>query len=84
MDDIQSKINQMRDLIATIKEADTAYFRDDHPIMSDRDYDVAVDLLKNLEQSTGIILSDSPTQKVPGKIACRIQATWITATPYLT
>ncbi len=36
--------------------------------MSDRDYDVAVDLLKNLEQSTGVILSDSPTQKVPGEI----------------
>ena len=84
MDDIQSKINQMRDLIATIKEADTAYFRDDHPIMADRDYDVAVDFLKNLEQETGAILSDSPTQKVPGKIAWRIQATWITATPYLT
>lgn len=68
MDDIQLKIDQMRDLIATIKQADTAYFRDDHPIMSDRDYDVAVDLLKKLEQKTGIILSDSPTQKVPGEI----------------
>ena len=54
MDDIQSKIEQMRGLIATIKQADTAYFRDDHPIMSDRDYDVAVDLLKKLEQKTGI------------------------------
>ena len=68
MDDIQSKIEQMRGLIATIKQADTAYFRDDHPIMSDRDYDVAVDLLKKLEQKTGVILSDSPTQKVPGEI----------------
>ena len=68
MDDMQSKIEQMRGLIATIKQADTAYFRDDRPIMSDRDYDVAVDLLKNLEQDTGVILSDSPTQKVPGEI----------------
>lgn len=68
MDDIQSKIEQMRDLIATIKQADIAYFRDDRPIMSDRDYDVAVDLLKKLEQKTGVILSDSPTQKVPGEI----------------
>lgn len=68
MDDIQSKIEQMRGLIATIIAADIAYFRDDRPIMSDRDYDVAVDLLKKLEQSTGIILSDSPTQKVPGEI----------------
>ena len=68
MDDIQSKIEQMRGLIATIKQADIAYFRDDRPIMSDRDYDVAVDLLKKLEEKTGIILSDSPTQKVPGEI----------------
>lgn len=68
MDDMQSKIEQMRGLIATIKQADTAYFRDDRPIMSDRDYDVAVDLLKNLEQDTGVVLSDSPTQKVPGEI----------------
>ena len=61
MDDNRSKIEQMRDLIATIKQADIAYFRDDRPIMSDRDYDVAVDRLKNLEQKTGIVLSDSPT-----------------------
>lgn len=68
MDDNRSKIEQMRGLIATIKQADIAYFRDDRPIMSDRDYDVAVDLLKKLEQNTGVILSDSPTQKVPGEI----------------
>ncbi len=68
MDDIQSKIERMRGLIATIKEADIAYFRDDRPIMSDRDYDVAVDLLKKLERKNGITLSDSPTQKVPGEI----------------
>ena len=37
MDDILSKIELMRGLIATIKKADTAYFRDDRPIMSDRD-----------------------------------------------
>lgn len=35
MDDIQSKIARMRGLIATIKEADTAYFRDDHLIVDD-------------------------------------------------
>lgn len=68
MDDIQSKIERMRGLIATIKEADIAYFRDDRPSMSDRDYDVAVDLLKKLERKNGITLSDSPTQKVPGEI----------------
>lgn len=66
MDNLNDKL--MRGLIETIKKADTAYYRDDSPIMSDRDYDVAVDLLKNLEQETGITLSDSPIHKVAGEI----------------
>ena len=35
MDDILSKIELMRGLIATIKKADTAYFRDDRPSRSE-------------------------------------------------
>lgn len=55
-------------LIKQLKEADTAYYRDDAPIMSDRDYDVLADELKGLERDTGLILSGSPTQKVSGEI----------------
>ncbi len=68
MENQNEQIRQMRGLIDTIKKADIAYYRDDHPIMPDRDYDVAVDCLKKLEGKTGIILSDSPTQTVPGEI----------------
>ncbi len=68
MENQNEQIHQMRDLIDTIKRADVAYYRDDRPIMSDRDYDATVDCLKKLEQKTGIILSDSPTQTVPGEI----------------
>ena len=64
----KTKIEQMKGLIAKLKEADIAYYRDDRPIMSDRDYDAAMDLLKKLEHDTGLTLSGSPTQTVSGEI----------------
>lgn len=64
----KEKIEQMRGLVAKLKKADIAYYRDDRPIMSDRDYDAAIDILKKLEQDTGLILSGSPTQTVSGEI----------------
>lgn len=59
---------QMRALIAKIREADTAYYKYDAPIMSDRDYDQLYDELARLEKETGITLSGSPTQRVPGAL----------------
>lgn len=67
---IPSKTNyeRMQNLIAAITQADTAYYRDDRPIMSDREYDALVDELQELETRMGVILSGSPTQRVPGEI----------------
>lgn len=64
----KANIKRMNELIAQLKEADIAYYRDDKPIMSDRDYDVLTDELKRLEQNTGLTLSGSPTQTVSGEI----------------
>jgi DNA ligase (NAD+) len=60
--------NKMKELIAQIKAADTAYYKYDRPVLSDREYDALVDELKKLEAESGIILSGSPTQSVPGEI----------------
>lgn len=59
---------KMRELIDILNAADIAYYRDDNPVMSDRDYDILFDELKNLEQDTGLVLSGSPTHKVSGEI----------------
>lgn len=61
-------LERMKDLIAKITEADSAYYKHDEPIMTDHDYDQLMDELLELEKTSGIILSGSPTQRVPGEI----------------
>lgn len=61
-------ITEMKELVAKLQQADTAYYKYDNPVMTDREYDALVDDLKKLEDETGIILSGSPTQKVSGEI----------------
>ena len=45
-----------------------AYYKYDKPIMTDKAYDKLYDELEELEQKTGIIFANSPTQKVQGQI----------------
>lgn len=59
---------RMLELIEQLTKADIAYYRDDNPIMTDRDYDILMDELKDIESRIGLVLSGSPTQKVSGEI----------------
>ena len=61
MNDLQ----KMKELIQKINAADEAYFKNDAPIMTDREYDALVLELKMLERITGIHFSNSPIGKVP-------------------
>ena len=63
-----NKIKQMKELVEKLNAANIAYYRDDNPIMTDREYDKLFDELKKLESETNIVLSGSPTQKVSGEI----------------
>lgn len=59
----QTALERMQELIEQLHKADIAYYRDDAPMMSDREYDLLMDELKDIEKKTGLVLSGSPTQK---------------------
>ena len=58
---------RMQQLIRQIRQADTAYYKHDAPIMSDLEYDRLMDDLVALEEHSSVILSNSPTQHVAGE-----------------
>ena len=63
-----NKINRIKELVDVLHKASIAYYKDDNPIMSDKQYDDLYDELELLEKETGLILAGSPTQKVQGYV----------------
>lgn len=59
---------RMRQLIEEIEKADIAYFDQDAPILSDKEYDALVEELTALEKKTGLHFNNSPIGKVGGGI----------------
>lgn len=62
------KIYEMKELIQTLISASEAYYNSGNTIMSDKEYDELFDKLKNMEQETGVVMSNSPTQNVGAKV----------------
>lgn len=62
------KINRIKELVNVLHKASIAYYRDDNPTMTDKQYDDLYVELESLEKETGAILAGSPTQKVQGYI----------------
>jgi len=59
-----NKENRIKELISIIEKHNYAYYTLDNPTISDKEYDDLYYELVNLEKETGIILPNSPTQKV--------------------
>jgi len=57
-------MDRMRELINILNEAAKSYYQLSREIMTDREYDALYDELLALEKETGMVLSDSPTQKI--------------------
>ncbi|MFI2859215.1 NAD-dependent DNA ligase LigA [Paenibacillus sp. JSM ZJ436] len=60
--------DQMEKLIAELNNYNYHYYTLDEPLISDKEYDAMYDRLISLEQESGIVLPDSPTQRVGGEI----------------
>lgn len=57
------KIERIRELTAILDRAGYVYEQEDREIMSNHEYDALYDELRALEQETGFVMANSPTQR---------------------
>ncbi|MCK9858040.1 NAD-dependent DNA ligase LigA [Paenibacillus sp. ATY16] len=62
------QLTRMQELAAEISAHNYSYYTLDQPTINDADYDKLYDELVALEAATGIVLPDSPTQRVGGEL----------------
>jgi len=66
-DTVQARVDALRE---RIREAETAYYVHDNPLMSDAEFDELVRELQALEEAyPELVVPDSPTQRVSGEAA---------------
>jgi DNA ligase (NAD+) len=58
------KLERIKELVKILNDASRAYYMEDQEIMSNLTYDALYDELLKLEEETGTVLANSPTQKV--------------------
>lgn len=62
------KLERIKYLVEILNKYAYHYYTLDEPLIEDKDYDVLYDELVNLEKKTGIILLNSPTNRIGGEI----------------
>lgn len=60
------------DLVRKLNKCRDAYYNRSDPLIPDSEYDFLFDKLKRLENETGIILSNSPTQTVGYEVKSKL------------
>ncbi|AEB77235.1 NAD-dependent DNA ligase LigA [Clostridium botulinum] len=69
---MEDKTQRVKELIKELNQASDKYYNSDETVMTDKEWDDKFDKLKQLEQDTGIILSNSPTQKVGYEVKSKL------------
>lgn len=59
-------VKQMNVLIDRINDASYAYYAEDNPIISDKEFDDLCNALERLERDSGIVMNNSPIHHVQG------------------
>ena len=65
----------MKGMVSILNDASEAYYNTGNPIMSDEEFDMRLEDLRQFEEEMGFILSNSPTQKVGAKVLTELNET---------
>lgn len=65
--------NRMVELVAQLNQYRDAYYNQNKNLVSDREYDALFDELERLEEKTGIVMANSPTQTVGYESVSQLQ-----------
>lgn len=68
-----NKINRIKELISILNKYRDSYYNNQTSIVSDYEYDQLFDELKSLEESTGVVLSNSPTITVGYEVKSNLE-----------
>lgn len=69
INDISFNIMRIKSLVSKLNTYRNAYYNESKSIISDYEYDKLFDELKDLEEGTGFVMSNSPTQNVGYPVA---------------
>lgn len=62
-------LDRIHELVALLNDYSNAYYLSDQPKVSDAEFDALMDELSALEQTSGIVLPDSPTHRVGAQVS---------------
>ncbi|EPB8173168.1 NAD-dependent DNA ligase LigA [Clostridium perfringens] len=67
------KIKEMKSLISELNIASDIYYNTSNTIMNDKEWDIKLDRLKELEKETGIVLNNSPSVNVGYEVKSKLE-----------
>lgn len=67
------ELDIMKGLVSILNEASDRYYNTGNPIMTDEQFDIRLNDLKQLEEETGFVFANSPTQNVGYKVLTELK-----------
>lgn len=67
------ELDIMRGMVSILNQASEAYYNTGNPIMTDEQFDVRLEDLRQLEEETGFVLANSPTHNVGAKVLTELK-----------
>lgn len=70
-----TELSMMKGMVSILNLASEAYYNSGNPIMSDAEFDMRLEDLKQFEKETNFVLSNSPTINVGAKVLTELKET---------